>query len=79
MNAFDSDLDSTAADLLRMCASNGIFLCPVGELEGFFSDVLDRNDKQRWLPNALRLVGKYVVDSGAEPWALLLRVCNYLG
>jgi ABC-type multidrug transport system ATPase subunit len=71
------------AQLTGWCAARGVFIIPVGQLEGWLVShgVEPKNDKSKWIVEALIKLGELEVTANKEqqePWAFIKKVHDYL-
>ncbi len=68
-------------ELWKICASKGLFIVPIGELEGWMEqhDLPHTSNKSKWIVAALQHIPKLAPNVSLEPWSFLSSVFNYLG
>lgn len=79
-SALDSDNQALFDELREICSERGLFIVPVGELEGWLVDYgIDfTTNKSKWIVAALQSIPTLTVDSQHEPWKFLQSVFDYL-
>lgn len=67
-------------ELWMLCALQGLFIVPVGELEGWLSPfgLSYTSHKSKWIVSALELIPSLEPSSNIDPWKFLGRVFDYL-
>jgi AAA domain, putative AbiEii toxin, Type IV TA system len=67
-------------ELWMHCAARGLFIVPVGELEGWLSPfgLSYTSNKSKWIVSALELIPSLRPSSDINPWKFLNHVFDYL-
>jgi hypothetical protein len=71
------DLSQDANTLLAALVEYGVFIVPVGELEGWLPKY--EWPKPRWISNALTVIRGSIVEPSKPPWNFVADVLSYLG
>lgn len=68
-------------ELCHICAARGLFIVPVGELEGWMTQygITHTSNKSKWIVAVLELLPTLNSDLSKEPWSFLSSVFDYLG
>lgn len=79
--ALDTETQIVFDELSRICANRGLFIVPVGELEGWLTDygIAHTSNKSKWIVDALQLIPNLQPDLTTGPWSFLSSVHSYLG
>lgn len=80
VDALPSGVQSVFADLAARCAQHGLFLVPVGELEGWLRGrvPLSESNKHDWIVHALQVLPNLQVRLEERPWSFIADVHHYL-
>lgn len=67
-------------ELYRLCAERGLFIVPVGELEGWMTDygVEHTSNKSKWIVTVLEKIPQLITDANNVPCRFLQSVFDYL-
>ena len=79
--ALDEGSKAAFDELSALCAARGLFIVPVGELEGWLVDygMAHTSNKSKWIVGALELLPRLKPDLSTGPWLFLSSVFAYLG
>ncbi|SDW04946.1 ATP-dependent endonuclease [Pseudomonas sp. NFACC08-1] len=79
--ALEEKIQLVFDELCQICASRGLFIVPVGELEGWLTDygLAHTSNKSKWIVDALELMPELEPDLKGGPWSFLSSVHSYLG
>ncbi len=66
--------------LTQICSSRGLFIVPVGELEGWLTTngVPHTSNKSKWIVSALSTMPKIQADEALPPWDFVKKVFSFL-
>jgi len=80
VSALDAGTQKIFSELSVLCSENGLFIVPVGELEGWLvkHGLPYTKNKSKWIVNALELIPKLNFNSEQPPWDFLQSVFTYL-
>ena len=75
-----SPVRAAFGDLSGRCAARGLFIVPVGELEGWLRGrvPLSEGNKHKWIVDALQVLPKLDVRVNEPPWSFIASVHQYL-
>lgn len=78
--ALDSSHQEIFDQLVQKCAQQGLFIVPVGELEGWLVShgVAHTSNKSKWIVKALEKLPSLDFDASADPWRFMQSVFTYL-
>jgi hypothetical protein len=78
--ALDQANQAAFDELYLICAERGLFIVPVGELEGWLVNhgVDYTSNKSNWIVTALEKIPELTPNAQAEPWRFLQSVFSYL-
>lgn len=67
-------------ELYALCAERGLFIVPVGELEGWMTDygIEHTSNKSKWIVTALEKMPQLITDANNPPCRFLQSVFDYL-
>jgi len=67
-------------ELSAICEEHGLFIVPVGELEGWLVEygLPHSSNKSKWIVTALETVPSLALETGKQPWSFVEKVFAYL-
>ncbi len=76
----DPERQAQFDDLWMRCAGHGLFIVPVGELEGWLTQygLAYTSNKSKWIVHALEMIPTLTADQQKDPWRFLQSVYTYL-
>jgi hypothetical protein len=80
VDALPANVQPAVIELAARCAKHGLFLVPVGELEGWLRRRVsfEEGNKHEWIVRALQLLPNLEVRVGERPWSFIVEVHGYL-
>lgn len=78
--ALDDQTSKKFHELSDLCSEFGLFIVPVGELEGWLvgHGLAHSSKKSKWIVKALELIPELNQDVNEEPWSFVENVFTYL-
>ncbi|WP_082146147.1 ATP-dependent nuclease [Burkholderia pyrrocinia] len=78
--ALNTENQAVFDKLSQACSQRGLFIVPVGELEGWLEDygVQHTSNKSKWIVNALKAMPSLHVDQTLRPWSFVKKVFLFL-
>ena len=78
--ALDEQTSIKFHELSELCSEYGLFIVPVGELEGWLVEhgLPHSSKKSKWIVKALELIPELNQDANEKPWSFVENVFTYL-
>ncbi|WP_339868692.1 ATP-binding protein [Pseudohongiella nitratireducens] len=78
--ALDESVSTTFNELSELCCEYGLFIVPVGELEGWLVEhgLSHSSNKSKWIVKALEMIPNLEPKNEDQPWQFLQKVFSFL-